>query len=230
MNELRDFTFSFFFSLMIDCLQPHLGQTMHMKNEEQRDEKKKAKTLNTKQFTCDLKTSSKSRAHAPPTPLHIEMLLAVAARKSFLFFSLCHQASMPGIYLSIESVFGRWKQTKSIINASRERTQNTHYSFCQWKFFGRVKNQHNNHAERTRALVSHRNIEWAEKTNEKKSRRKEKRFLSLFPLRLLFARFDNFSILHLIIDSNFFFSICLVCSLLAHPYVADSRISKKLSA
>lgn len=75
-----------FVFLMIDCLQPHLGQTMHMKNEEQRDEKKKAKTLNTKQFTCDLKTSSKSRAHAPPTPLHIEMLLAVAARKSFLFF------------------------------------------------------------------------------------------------------------------------------------------------
>lgn len=94
MNErnyaLRDFT-SF---LTIDCLPPHLGQTMHMKNEEQPKKKAKAKTLNAKQFTCDLKTSSKSRAHAPPTPPHIEMLLAALPRpKQFSFFvSLCHQA------------------------------------------------------------------------------------------------------------------------------------------
>lgn len=115
-----------------------LSSTVSRPNNAHEKRGKKTKTLNTKPFTCDLKTSSKSRAHARRHRTYTRYdaidsnaftftcrgigCLAVP-RKVFFFASASASASQPAIHLpiyqSIESMFGRWKQTMSIITAAR---------------------------------------------------------------------------------------------------------------
>lgn len=116
-------------------------------------------------IAIDTRHSSKTQS----TPVHSHVLaLASAVPRKVFYFALASSDHL-SFYLSIESgVFGRWKQTKSIIAAIRTaHTTHTHIIHSASESFS-VKNQHNNHAERTRALLALGTQNGQKKRHEKK--------------------------------------------------------------